>query len=46
MMAATTPGKIMDSFHDPNMVQISFPYPWLFDGLGAAEKSKAEKIFL
>ena len=27
------------------MVQISFPYPWLFDGLGAAEKSKAEKKF-
>ena len=40
-----TRGKIRDSFHDPNMVQISFPYPWLFDGFGAAGKSKAEKFF-
>ena len=46
MMAATTPeAKSWIPFHDPNMVQISFPYPWLFDGLSATEKSKAEKKF-
>lgn len=46
MMAATTPeAKSWIPFHDPNMVQISFPYPWLFDGLTKDEKTKAVEQF-
>ena len=46
MMAAPTPeAKSWIPFHDPNMVQISFPYPWLFDGLTKDEKSKAAEQF-
>ena len=47
MMAATTPeSKSWIPFMIQIWSKISFPYPWLFDGLSATEKSKAEKIFL
>ena len=46
MMAATSPeAKTWIPYHDPNMVQLPFPYPWLFENFSSSDKSKAERDF-